>query len=244
MIIKKSTVGKLNIAMNMSKTYTVTWNPGTFGHLLIGAIDIEKFGQKPSINENSDSHDVGFVANSNINRVHVYDRKLLNPEHKIIKPYFKNQDLKFFPWLLNEIKYLKSQKHIVEEIRQHWDTVEPICDISFNIDMTELFTNVDSFYKNIARFFETTELKQDTKTFIKNKREINLPLYEKYLKNIVDTVSCLKNKQHKDIQHLENIELAMVLCDFLHLKQFDAVTFCNNYDDKPINSTKDILNYV
>jgi len=227
-----------------NKTYTVTWNPGTFGHLLISVIDIEEFGRNvDSLNNGSiSSHSVG--SHKFIKKVHAYDRKLLNPEHKIIKPYFKNQDLKFFPWFLNEIKFLKSEKHIIEEIRRHWETVEPICDISFNIDMTDLFTNLDNLYKNIARYLDKTELKEGTKTFIENKSKANWPLYKQYLENVVDTVGCLKNKQHKDIQHLENIELAMVLCDFLHLNNKDTMNFCNRYDSKQLKSTKNILSYV
>jgi hypothetical protein len=110
--------------------------------------------------------------------------------------------------------------------------------------MTEFFTDLESFTKNIAEFLGKTELKHNTNKFIENKRNLNLPLYTQYLENVVDTVSCLKNKQHKDIQHLENIELAMVLCDFLHLNNKDTMNFCNRYDSKQLKSTKNILSYV
>ena len=110
--------------------------------------------------------------------------------------------------------------------------------------MTELFTNLDAFQNNVASFLEKTELKEDTKEFIQIKRQANFALYNQYLEKVVDTVACLNQKQHKDIRHLKNIELAMVLCDYFHLNKEDAMKFCNSYDGKQINSTKDIIEYV
>jgi hypothetical protein len=224
-----------------NKTYTVTWNPGAGGHLIRSIIEIEEFDLLTPLDTDRNGHDNG---NRTSTLVHPYDRQALDITHKIIKPYFKREDLKFFQWFRNEVLWLKSNKYFIEELKEHWNTVDPICDISYNIDMTEFFTDLESFTKNIAEFLGKTELKHNTNKFIENKRNLNLPLYTQYLENVVDTVSCLKNKQHKDIQHLENIELAMVLCDFLHLNNKDTMNFCNRYDSKQLKSTKNILSYV
>jgi len=226
--------------------YTVTWNPGTFGHLLVSIIEIEEFDSKKNdlltVGE-AHSH-TNNKNNIDVEAVHPYDIKLLDTKRKIIKPYFKDHDLKYFQWFRNEILSLNSKRHFIEELSQHWNTVEPVCDKSYNIDMTEFFTNLDAFQNNVASFLEKTELKQDTKEFIQIKRQANLSLYNQYIENVVDTVACLNKKQHKDIRHLKNIEVAMVLCDYLHLNNKDAMKFCNGYDGKQINSTKDILDYV
>ena len=230
----------------VKNNYTVTWNPGAFGHLLVSIIEIEEFNRNKNelITVGEVHSHTNNGTNIDVEAVHPYDIKSLDISRKIIKPYFKHPDLKFFQWFRNEILFLNSRRHFIEELKQHWNTVEPICDKSYNIDMTELFTNLDAFQNNVASFLEKTELKEDTKEFIQIKRQANFALYNQYLENVVDTVACLNQKQHKDIRHLKNIELAMVLCDYFHLNKEDAMKFCNSYDGKQINSTKDIIAYV
>ncbi len=226
--------------------YTVTWNPGTFGHLLVSIIEIEEFNRNKNelITVGEVHSHTNNGTNIDVEAVHPYDIKSLDISRKIIKPYFKHHDLKFFQWFRNDLLFVNSKKSFIEVLSEHWNTSEPICDKSYNIDMTEFFTNIDAFRNNIATFLEKTELKQDTKEFIQIKRQANLSLYNQYIENVVDTVTCLKKKRHKDVRHLKNIELAMVLCDYLHLNNKDAMKFCNGYDGKKIDSTKDILDYV
>ena len=226
--------------------YTVTWNPGTFGHLLVSIIEIEQFDSNKNdlLLEGEPHSHTNNKNNINVEAVHPYDIKLLDTTRKIIKPFFKDHDLKYFQWFRNDLLSVNAKKNLSEVLSEHWNTIEPICNKSYNIDMTELFTDVNAFQNNLAKFLEKTALKQDTKEFIQTKRKANLPLYNQYIENVVDTVACLNKQQHKDIRHLKNIEVAMVLCDYFHLKNKDAMKFCNSYDGKQISSTKDILAYV
>jgi hypothetical protein len=128
-----------------NKTYTVTWNPGAGGHLIRSIIEIEEFDLVRPLDTDRNSHD---NDNRTSTLVHPYDRQALDITHKIIKPYFKREDLKFFQWFRNEVLWLKSNKYFIEELKEHWNTVDPICDISYNIDMTEFFTDLESFTKN------------------------------------------------------------------------------------------------
>ena len=226
-----------------NKTYTVTWNPGTFGHLLCSIVEIEKYDSEQYNSLGVDSHDVGHILN-NVITIHPYCVEKIQDKHNTIKPYFKNRDLKFFQWFRNQVLFLNSQRHFIEELKQQWNTVEPVCDKSYNIDMTNFLTDTTKFINALTEFFNIDSLKDKTIEFIEKKKKLNLPLYNQYLENVVDTVFCLRKKQHKDIQHLENIELAMVLCDFLHLNNKDTMRFCNSYDGKQLKSTEDILSYV
>jgi hypothetical protein len=227
--------------------YTVTWNPGTFGHLLVSIIAIEE--QDQDVNnflsvEHTNSHFDYKKINVDINMVHPYNKQSLDSQHKIIKPYFKNENLKYFQWYRNEVAYLNSNRNFIEELRQRWNTVEPLCDISYNIDMTEFFTNQQNFCANMAQFVGKLALKDDTLKFIETKRKLNWDLYKNYLDNVVNTVKCLRVKTHKNISHLNNIEIGMVLCEYLHMDSTGMNNFCNNYDsNKPI-STTEILSYA
>jgi hypothetical protein len=238
--------------------YTVTWNPGTFGHMLVLIIALEEHDQ--DINnflkfESTNSHwpggkDVDYsrakcgIDFRNINMVHTYNRQSLDPTHKIIKPYFKNENLKYFQWYRNEVAYLNSNTPFIKEFRQRRNTIEPLCDIGYNIDMSDFFTNQRNFCANMAKFVDRPELKDDTMKFIAKRQKLNWGLYKSYIDNVVDTVTCLREKKHKDITHLKNIEIAMVLCEYLHMNVTGTNNFCNNsHSNKPV-STTEILSYV
>ena len=226
--------------------YTVTWNPGTFGHLLIQILGIEEHGQ--DVNQLLEKGDVNshFKNGSNVNvkAIHPYKKDLLDQTHKIIKPYFKHPDLKFFQWYRNEVVYLKSDRHFKEDLRQYWNFEEPSCDTSYNIDMTDFFADKNNFCVRMAEFMDKTELLDDTVKFIDNKQKLNRVVYQSYLDNVVDTVKCLREKKHKKLQHLSNIEIGAVLCDFFSMDVIGTNNFCNNSpNEKPV-STTEILSYA
>ena len=227
--------------------YTVTWNPGTFGHMLILIISLEEHGldidtalklEKP----NSHWGDMNF--DFKIKMIHDYDRQALVPSHKIIKPYFKDENLKYFQWYRNELTYLNANNHFLEELEQRWDYVEPLCDIGYNIDMTEFYTNQKNFCANMATFIGKPTLKDETIRFISKRRENNWALYQSYLDNVVDTVECLRIKKHKDLTHLSNIEIASVLCEYFWMDAMGKNKFCKHSGESKPKSTTEILTYV
>jgi len=225
--------------------YAVTWNPGTFGHLLINVIaneetteDIKSIPTQDEIN--SHFHLSGQVVKT----IHPYVQDEIDTYTKTIKPYFKSADLKAFQWYRNEIAYLKSDRHFKEHLRQYWNFKEPLCDISYNIDMTEFLNNNESFCVNMAKFLNKKKLKETTLEFIRQKHQSNRDLYDRYLDRVVDTVRCLQAKNYKDIKDLTNIEIACVLCDFFHMDDAGTNNFCINApDEKPV-STTEILSYA
>ena len=71
-----------------NKKFNVTWEPGTFGHLLQAIIAIQCYGATYDKIE-SDSHSQPDWPGT-INTVHPYDINLIDDRHRVIKPYFKN----------------------------------------------------------------------------------------------------------------------------------------------------------
>ncbi len=229
--------------------YTVTWNPGTFGHMLVLIISLEEHGLAVDDVQKLESTHSHWPTENNsfdwkVQMIHAYDRQLLSTKQKILKPYFKDENLKYFQWYRNEVTYLKSNTHFIEELQQRWNHIEPLCDIGYNIDMTDFYINKDNFCANMAKFMNKTKLKDDTIKFIEQRRKHNWQLYQTYLDNVVDTVRCLKERKHKDITHLDNTQVAMVLCEYFHMDVKGKDKFCNHSNHKLPASTTEILSYA
>ena len=223
-----------------NKKFTVTWEPGTFGHLLQAIIAIQCYGATYDKIE-SDSHSQPDWPGT-INTVHPYDINLIDDRHRVIKPYFKNANLKFFPKYLNYVK--TDQKSTpVELLRLYWNYHDPICPKSFNIDMSNFFTNVSMFKKDIQKFLDTDKLLDDTIYFIDEKRKVNLPHFTDYNEKILHTSSCCKAKTFKDISNLTDYEIGLVLCDYLQGEVHKVNVFANAYNNELITSTMDIIRY-
>ena len=224
-----------------NKNFTVTWNPGAGGHFLRTIIEIEIFDLDYKSTSDPHGHNDGV---SKVNLVHPYDKESLDSTHKIIKPYFNNTNMKYFHCYRNEILWLKSNVHFLEELKQKWNMIDPICEVSFNIDMINLYDQPHAFYKDIRNFLGIEDLKKSTKEYIDKKRNLNLPLFKRYIQNVVSTVEALRQKKTMNIRHLSNNELAMTLCEYFHMDQNGTNNFCVRYDNKPIETTTDILRYV
>lgn len=227
--------------------YAVTYNPGTFGSLLRNIISLEHMddvAHQESHNNDVHSHVLVNRYAADVEVIHPYDRTKLDRTLKTIKPYFKDPDLKWFQWYRNEILFTKSDQHFKEHLRTYWNFKEPLCDISYNIDMTKFLINIDDFCADMASFLEKPKLKDITLHFIETKQKLNKPMYQDYLDRVVDTVRCLKENEQKDIGHFNNIELASVLCDFFYMDVTGTNNFCNNSPETNPNSTIEILSYV
>jgi hypothetical protein len=236
--------------MEPTSNFAVAWNPGTFGHMLWVITGIEKYNKIIKDTKNADSHSES-VHVENIRRIHPYDHTKIKEDHMTIKPYFANTDLKF---LCLYMQYIKRKKHgdaftdfngnLVELVRIYWNMEEPMCDKSYNIKMSNFLDDTPKFIKALQGFFGTGTLKPETIKFIEQKKSLNMPLYDKFKKNVIDTVTCLKQNRAKDISNLDQFELGLVLCDFLHLRNKEAMFFCREYDGKTLINTTDITKYV
>ena len=84
------------------KQYTVAWNTGCMGHLIKAIIGIEKYSIDFE-HAGSDSHYIGHALHSlPIGHIHPFDPDKITAEANVIRPYFGDERLKYFP------KYLKS----------------------------------------------------------------------------------------------------------------------------------------
>ncbi len=223
-----------------SKSYTVTWEPGAFGHFLQSIIIIQNY--KLDIQQvQSHSHLLPPYKNNLINIVHPYDSKLVAEAHNIIKPYFANNNLRFFPKYLNYIKYGQSQKPI-ELLKLYWNYKDLACEKSFNIDMTNLFTNLNLFLKDIEDYLNE-KLSRNTIAFINQKRSTNLVHFTNFNEKILHTSSCCKSKTYKDIIGCTDYEIGLILCDYFQDDVVNVNKFIQNYDGNKILNTTDIIKH-
>ena len=222
-----------------SKSYTVTWEPGAFGHFLQSIIIIQNY--KLDIQQvESHSHLLPPYKNNLINIVHPYDSKLVAEANNIIKPYFANNNLRFFPKYLNYIKYGQSQKPI-ELLKLYWNYKDLACEKSFNIDMTNLFTNLNLFLKDIEDYLNE-KLSRNTIAFINQKRSTNLIHFTNFNEKILHTSSCCQSKTFKEIVGTD-YEIGLILCDYFQDDVVNVNKFIQNYDGKQILNTTDIIKY-
>lgn len=225
--------------------YAVTYNPGTFGSFLRNIIGLEQTDSATeSNNDDIHSHVVVNRHAADVEVIHPYDKSRLDRSLQNIKPYFKDPDLKWFQWYRNEILFTKADEHFKEHLRTYWNFKEPLCDISYNIDMTKFLVNIDDFCADMAKFLGKTQLNDTTVDFIRHKQKLNIPIYQDYQGRVADTVRCLREKEQKEIEHLSNIEIAAVLCDFFHMDANGTNNFCNNSPETKPNNTMEILSYA
>ena len=225
-----------------SKSYTVTWEPGAFGHFLQSIIIIHNY--KLNIQQvESDSHLLpSYKTKKNpINIIHPYDSKLVAKANNVIKPYFANNNLRFFSKYLNYIKSGKSQTPI-ELLKLYWNYKDLACEKSFNIDMTNLFTNLSFFLRDIEDYLND-KLSKNTVEFIELKRNKNLIHFTNFNEKILHTSSCCKSKTHKDIIGCTDYEIGLILCDYFQDDVVNVNKFIQNYDGNKILNTTDIIKH-
>lgn len=161
------------------KPYCVTWNPGNFGHLIKAIIGQEVF-QDDIKNLGDDTH--GY-EHDQIDVVHEYDREKINTSQATIKPFFGHKELKFFPFYLN---YRKNNFEcgLDDFVNTYWNFREPLCDVSFNIDLTNFFNDTPTFINDICLFLKRESISNETRNLINIKKEANIEHYHNFVENV------------------------------------------------------------
>ena len=184
--------------------YTVAWNTGCLGHLIMAIIGIEKYDidLDPS---GSDSHYPESSVQQLIGHIHPYDSEKIIDSMHVIKPYFSNKRLKYFPKYLN---YIKSQIPTTAKqfARVYHRYEESKCSKCYNIDMTNFLLDPDKFNEDLRGYLASALLKDKTMEFIANKRKSNMPLYERYIE-ITD-----RQLKTETIGDLNQLELGVLIC--------------------------------
>ena len=186
------------------KQYTVAWNTGCLGHMIQAIIGIEKYDIEldPS---GSDSHYPESSIQKIIGHIHPYDSEKIIKSMQVIKPYFADERLKYFPKYLN---YMKSQIPITAKqfARVYHRYEEPKCNKCYNIDMTNFLLDTDKFVQELLGYLALSQLKEKTLHFILKKKQSNIPLYKRYIE-VTDLVLNAEN-----IVNLTPLELGVLIC--------------------------------
>tara|TARA_B100000900_G_C20528030_1_gene695046 strand:- start:648 stop:1277 length:630 start_codon:yes stop_codon:yes gene_type:complete len=187
------------------KQYTVAWNTGCMGHLIKAIIGIEKYSIDFE-HAGSDSHYIGHALHSlPIGHIHPFDPDKITAEANVIRPYFGDERLKYFPKYLNYIK-MKTPTTAKQFARVYHRYEEPKCTTCYNIDMTNFLLDPDKFNEDLRRYFASASLKDKTIEFIANKRKSNMPFYDRYLE-ITD-----RQLKTETIGDLNQLELGVLIC--------------------------------
>ena len=158
--------------------YTVSWNIGTFGHLLKAIIGVQKYRiiLDP---QGMDCHYPESSLHSFIDIIHPHDDKKVS--NKTIKPYFSAPELRFFPLYLNYLKWdnLEEQVDINDFVKTYWNHSDGPSEKCFNIDMTNFLTDTGQFIADMEEFLQE-KLNANTIDLIQSKKEANYILYLRY----------------------------------------------------------------
>jgi|TARA_A100000164_G_scaffold365900_1_gene386046 hypothetical protein len=172
----------------MSKITNVVWNPGNFGHFL-NIILQGQSGTDLVALDTLDSH-TECVEDSaiKVELVHPYDVNKVYDD-TWIKPYFASEQLTYFPFYCNYIKYLKLhdvQIDIRDFVISYHDWQEPMLKQN-NVNMDLLFTNTKLFVTQLEEILQQT-LKPHVINFIETKKRSNMVLYNNFLQITSDPI--------------------------------------------------------
>tara|TARA_A100001011_G_scaffold156060_1_gene164526 strand:+ start:574 stop:1239 length:666 start_codon:yes stop_codon:yes gene_type:complete len=172
----------------MSKITNVVWNSGNFGSF-IHVILQGQSGKDIEIIDSADSH----YEVSNLNTViddHNLKVEISHPfdpnktyDASWIKPYFESENLTYFPFYCNYVKYLKLnnfQIDIRDFVISYHNWQEPMLKQN-NVNMDLLFTDTKLFVKQLEEILQQ-QLKPHVLKFIDAKKRSNAELYENFLR--------------------------------------------------------------
>ena len=233
--------------------FCVSWNPGTFGNLLLSALGIQKFNSNfDATLKNIDSHN---AHHHGVIKVHPHNDSNIPYNVPTIKPYFAQKELIFFPNYLHYLKHFKvlpnketiknfynigdSNNFYKEILKIYWNKLDPISAKCFNIKIDDFFCNFDRFIIEFESYIGE-KLKDQTLFFLQIKRDNNLPLFQFFTNNIVDSVNCLTQHKSKNIQHLSDYEKILIICTYVQGEWKLTSKFLNNYKGQELTTTNDI----
>ena len=244
--------------MTDHKPLAVVWYPGCFGSFILGILELQKNNLDYDVNDAS-SHDIV----STIKKIH--GRNPTQEEtktHKSIFPHFSNK----YRFLSNIFHYVKFFKDLpTEENFKKFDIKDffYVCenkkeffyksmvthiwlykvDIPKNVyvlDMTELFLNTDKFKLNLENIIQEKLLKR-TKEFIEKKKELNLPLFKKYVDLVLKIKESVFEIKDQQLTNHEDYFKCLLLADMIDYKQELYDKFLNNYKGQELMTTNDII---
>lgn len=236
--------------------FCVSWNPGTFGNLIKSAIIIQKFDSNASFDiKKHDSHD---IVHDGVSLVHPHNDSEIPHNSTAIKPYFEMKQLAFFPKYLHYLKWFKTfpDKKTIKNyydtdddnfykstVRIYWNTRDSVSKKCFNIKMDNFFCNFDHFIVELESYMEE-KLKDQTLNFLQIKKNNNLPLFQNFTNNVVNSVNCLTQSKSRNIQHLSEYEKLLIICTHVQGNWKLTNKFLKNYNYQEIVDVMDIYTYV
>ena len=235
----------------------VTWYPGCFGRFILGILEFQKNNLDYDVNDAS-SHDIL----SNIKKIH--GRNPTEEEIKTYKnifPYFPNK----YRFLSNIFHYLKFFKDLPTEedfkkfdikdffyefenkkeffyksmVTHIWLYKVDIPKNVYALDMTELFLNIDKFKSTLENIIQEKLLKR-TEEFIERKKELNLPLFKKYVDLVLKIKESVSQVKDQQLTKHEDYFKCLLLTDMIDYKQELYDKFLNNYKGQELTTTNDI----
>lgn len=240
--------------------FCVSWQPGTFGNLLLSTISIQKFNAVVDIDheqKTAESHKDRF---ENCICIHPHDDSNIPQNVPAIKPYFEQKELTFFPKYLHYLKWFKEfptretfknyynikgrDKSFYEEILKiYWNHTDPPSSKCFNIKMDNFFYRFDHFISELESFMGE-KLKNQTLDFLQIKRDNNLPLLKDFTKNVIDSTNCLVQHNSKNIHSLSDYEKLLIICTYVQGDWSLTKNFIKYYSNKDIVDVMDVYSII
>ena len=236
----------------------VTWYPGCFGMFILGILELQKNNLEYDRNEKS-SHEIL----SRIKKIHARNPTLEETKlYKNIFPYFPNE-YRFLPQTLHYMKFFKDlpsennlQRFDIKDffykcnnkkeffyksmITHFW--LYKVNDIPKNVyalDMTEFFLNIDRFKKNLENIIQE-KLQKRTEEFIEKKKELNLPVFKKYVDLVLKIKKSVSQVKEQELTNHEDYFKCLLLADMIDYKQELYDKFLYNYKGQKLTTNNDI----
>jgi len=242
------------------KPLAVAWYPGCFGRFILAIIKLQKNNLNYDVNEPS-SHD---ITSTGINVKIIHGRTPTEEETKIYKsifPYFPNR----YRFLSNTFHYVKFYKDLPTEknfknfdikdffykcenkkeffyktiVTYIWLHKVNIPKNVYALDMTELFLNTNKFKLDLENIIQEKLLKR-AEEFIERKKELNLPLFKKYVNLVLKIKESIFQVKDQKLTNHEDYFKCLLLADIIDYKQELYDKFLNNYKGQELTTTNDI----
>jgi len=238
----------------------VVWYPGCFGRFILTILKLQKDDVDYDVNDAS-SHDLMFHT-IDIKKIH--GRNPTEEETKTYKnifPYFPNE----YRFLSNIFHYVKFFKDLPTEenfkkfniknffyecenkkeffyktiVTHNWLYKVNIPKNVYTLDMTELFLDTNKFKLDLENIIQEKLLKR-TEEFIEKKKELNLPLFKKYVNLVLKIKKSIPQVKDQQLTKHEDYFKCLLLADMIDYKQELYDKFLNNYKGQELNTNNDI----
>ena len=242
------------------KTLAVAWYPGCFGRFILTILKLQKDNVDYDVNDAS-SHD---TAGPTINIKKIHGRNPTEEETKIYKnifPYFPNS-YRFLSNIFHYVKFFKDlptdnnfkkfdikdffhecknkKEFFYKTIVTHiWLYKVNIPKDVYALDMTELFLNTNKFKLNLENIIQE-KLPIRTEEFIEKKKELNLPLFKKYVDLVLKLKESVSQVKDQQLTNHEDYFKCLLLADMIDYKQELYNKFLKNYEGQELTTTNDI----